>query len=110
MRFSNHKYGARKTVVDGIKFDSKAEAEYYCLYKPLIKEIQPKVYLTDARILYKPDFLMNDGTYIDVKGMETPVFKLKKRLWKFYGKGTLHIIKKQRKIFELIEKIETSQD
>jgi len=28
-----HKYNARKTVVDGITFDSKREAEYYCELK-----------------------------------------------------------------------------
>ena len=99
IRLRNSKYGAKKTVVDGIKFDSKTEAEYFSQNKPLIKELQPKIYLTKARILYKPDFLLKSGEYVDVKGFETPVFKLKKKLWKFYGAGKLLIIKKKGRSF-----------
>lgn len=105
-----HKYGAKKTEIDGIKFDSKAEAEFYLYLKKSetikIVEMQPKIYLTKARILYKPDFLVKDHEgdyYIDVKGMETPVFKIKKRLWKAYIDMPLHIIKKSGKKFKTVE-------
>ena len=92
--FRRSKYGAKKTnCLKNHRHDSKAEA-MYCneLHGKLnvIKIIQqPKVYLTAAKILYKPDFLVHfqDGSesFIDVKGMNTSVFQIKCRLWKFYG-------------------------
>lgn len=91
MRFFNaSKYKNKKTVcLHGHKHDSKAESK---LCEDLISkhgenEIiqQPKVYLTSAKILYKPDFALGEHTFWDVKGMNTPVFMLKKRLWKHYG-------------------------
>lgn len=98
-----HKYGAKKTVVDGITFDSKAEARYYQELKLLqrageVKEIelQPRFllqpsfkkdgktvraihYVADFRVTYK------EGTVeiIDVKGMETKDFKLKKKMFDY---------------------------
>jgi len=101
-----NKYNSKRTVVDGIKFDSKAEAECFMYLKLLerngqikIIALQPKVYLTKARILYKPDFLIEeDGkrVYIDVKGMQTRDFKLKFRLWVHYGQGTLRLVQQNR--------------
>lgn len=92
--FRRSKYGAKKTnCLKNHRHDSKAEA-MYCneLHGKLnvVKIIQqPKVYLTAAKILYKPDFLVRfqDGSesFIDVKGMLTPVFAIKMRLWAFYG-------------------------
>lgn len=97
-----HKYGAKKTFYDGITFDSKAEAEYYAFLKNSkeheIIEMQPKIYLTKAKILYKPDFKVKKGSYlyyVDIKGFATPVFNIKKRLWKAYMNLPLHIIKKK---------------
>ena len=102
-----------RTEIDGIKFDSKAEAEYYFELKLReragqikILEIQPAVYMTDARILYRADFLIEeDGVkkYIDVKGVETPVFKLKKKLWVYYGMGILQIVSKEKFGFTSIQ-------
>lgn len=110
-----NKYGAKRTTIDGIAFDSKAEAEYYCELllqekAGLIKlvELQPKIYLTDAKILYKADFLIEEPgklVWIDVKGHETPVFGIKKRLWKVYGPGVLRIIEKRGKRFQLKKEI-----
>lgn len=113
------KYNAKKTVIDGVKFDSKAEGEYYLFLKKMeelgriaIIELQPKVYLTKSKILYKPDFkILEDGqeVYIDVKGMQTPVFNMKKRLWRHYGAGKLRLVKKRSGGFELLDEIETLQ-
>lgn len=95
------KYGARKVVVDGIKFDSGMEAEYYQHLLNLKKQgivadftLQPVYILLPAfmfngskiqPIKYKGDFLVTwvDGTQevIDVKGKETVDFKLKKKLF-----------------------------
>ena len=104
---STSKYKNKKTIIDGIKFDSKAEGEYYEFLRDNkqyeIIELQPKIYLTEARILYKPDFLVEkngEQYYVDVKGVRTSVFNLKCRLWKFYAKGNLHIVKKRGRLFE----------
>lgn len=87
------KYGARKTNVDGISFDSQAEANYYCKLKILLQKGEIDGFCRQARFLvtdgkdgkkgteYVTDFIIfcRDGTYriVDVKGVQTPVFKLK---------------------------------
>lgn len=87
------KYGARKTSVDGISFDSQAEANYYCKLKILLQKGEIDGFCRQARFLvtdgkdgekgteYVTDFIIfcRDGTYriVDVKGVQTPVFKLK---------------------------------
>ncbi len=109
------KYRAIKTKVDGITFDSRAEA---CFYNELlflqkageinIIELQPKVYLTEARILIKPDFLIEENgkkVWIDVKGHTTAVFQIKVRLWSKYGPGTLRLVKKNGFRFDKIKEI-----
>tara|TARA_R110001632_G_scaffold52197_2_gene129696 strand:+ start:7414 stop:7764 length:351 start_codon:yes stop_codon:yes gene_type:complete len=109
------KYGSKKTIYKEIKFDSLAERDYYILLEGMLSrkeimniELQPKVYLTKAKILYKPDFLITDSDnkkyYIDVKGFKTPVFNIKARLWKAYIEDELHIIKKKGRGF-ITEKI-----
>jgi len=98
-----HKYNACKTVVDGIKFDSKDEARRYTELKMslnagIIKnlELQPEFILQEAfrfkgnnikAIKYKADFKYidsgGDEMVEDVKGHPTPVYKLKKKLLLF---------------------------
>ncbi|MDR7856328.1 DUF1064 domain-containing protein [Tissierella sp.] len=108
------KYRNVKTTVDGITFDSKREAEYYCQLKILkqageIKDfgLQPRYELqptfrkngtTHRSITYVADFVVvnNDGTteVIDVKGVETKDFKIKKKLFEYkYPDLSLKIIK-----------------
>ena len=90
-----NKYRAVKTEVDGIKFDSKAEARRYSHLKLLEKagaidslELQPRydLIINDVKCgFYKADFRYNeDGRQVveDVKGMKTPVYNLKKKLIK----------------------------
>ena len=98
------KYGNKKTTVDGITFDSKAEAERYKELKRLellgvIKglELQKTFRLCKDRwnngrpfsISYKADFVYTlDGDIIveDVKGFRTEAYQLKKKLMKaVYG-------------------------
>lgn len=90
------KYSSVKTVVDGISFDSKAEARRYGELKlaELAGEIddlqlQPEFLLlvsTGASVgKYRADFRYYDHAQQawiveDVKGMKTPVYKLKKRI------------------------------
>ena len=122
MRFgrSQQKYSAERTVYDGHKFDSKNEARYYGELKLLenaraikIIELQPKVYLTRARLLYKPDFLIEEKgqlVWVDYKGFETPVFRLKRKLWKFYGPGPLRIIKSKGGGFYVDQEVSGKED
>lgn len=85
------KYRNVKTEADGIVFDSKAEAKRYAELKVMqrAQEIrwfsrQPS-FLLPGEIRYRPDFIVcgADGALWveDVKGYETPEFKLKRRLW-----------------------------
>ena len=103
-KFRTHKYGAEKVSQDGYSFSSKLEASVYGLLKlqMLAKEIQSiqvqsHVYLSDARILYVPDFkcVASDGTvfYAEAKGFEAPRWPTIKKLWKFYGPAPLQIWK-----------------
>ena len=90
------KYNNQRTIVDGISFDSKREAAYYCRLKLLkaagqIKdfEVKPKFQLIPANDLFRGisyigDFMVTypDGKseIVDVKGFETPEFKIKRKL------------------------------
>src|SRR5574343_598301 len=97
-----NKYGAAKTTVNGITFDSRAEAAFYEYLLPLQKigriekiELQ-KTFTLYAGIKYIADFVVTtkDGPirYIDVKGVETPVFKLKRKLFE-KDVGPLEVVK-----------------
>ena len=100
LKRSRPKYGNKKTVVNGIKFDSKWEAERYLYIKSLeragrVKDIELQVrynlIVNDQKICaYIADFRYKredkDGEWHeiveDAKGVETPEFKLKKKLMK----------------------------
>ena len=111
------KYHNTKTVADGIKFDSKLEAERYEQLKMMERagiirdlELQPEYELipsfrkngkTWRRTLYKADFryiLAEDDSYIieDVKGSTaviTDVFRLKQKLFEYkYPDYTISIV------------------
>lgn len=95
------KYNAKKVTIDGIQFDSKIESQYYLHLKQKMenKEIiafglQPEFILQDSfkkngktfrEIKYIADFniVHNDGTIeiVDVKGMITQAFAIKKKLF-----------------------------
>ena len=111
------KYKAVKASADGISFASKAERDYYLELRLLEKvtsartqliELQPKIVLSKANITYRPDFLIMENEqliYIDVKGMQTPVFNLKARLWRAYTSDVLRIIKRKGKVFVIDKEI-----
>ena len=88
-RKKGHKYNARATVIDGIRFDSRKEGNYYSQLKLRVKAGEVLTFLRQVPI-HLPgntrlvvDFLEfhADGTvhWVDVKGIETEVFRLKKR-------------------------------
>ena len=111
------KYHNKKTFIDGIKFDSKLEAERYAQLKMMERagvirdlELQPSFELipsfrkngkTWRRTVYKADFryiLAEDDSYIieDVKGSTaviTDVFRLKQKLFEYrYPELTIKIV------------------
>lgn len=93
--YRRNKYNSRKTIYNGIKYDSKLEAEYaqqldirkrdgdikdWRRQEPIKLEVNGKKIAT-----YKVDFVIthNDNAeeYIEIKGMRTAVFNLK---WKLF--------------------------
>ena len=95
-----NKYNNKKTIVDGIKFDSEMESHYY-IYLKQLKEmgevvdfvLQPTYLLQEGfnlngkrirPITYKADFkvIYKDGheEVIDVKGKLTEEFKIKRKM------------------------------
>lgn len=89
---TKNKYGNKRTTIDGVTFASKKEANRYTVLKVLkktgkVKEFDCQVpYKFASGIKYLLDFkvLWEDGreSYEDVKGVLTPVYKLKKKLMK----------------------------
>jgi len=101
-----HKYGAKPTTVDGIRFASKAEAKRYSELKLLEKageiiglKLQPKFDIHVAAFVrdcppgvrhpqkvcsYIADFAYYDKSGVaifeDAKGFKTPMYRLKKKM------------------------------
>lgn len=106
MRFPKpNKYKAQRTMRGELSFPSKLEAAVYDILNLMEKngliselELQPSVKLTNALIGYKPDFKYlnhetNDYEWVEAKGTETDGYRLRKKLWKWYGPGKLIIYK-----------------
>ena len=95
------KYGSKKVEIDGHVFDSQIEAKYYKQLKwlqdnnqILFFRLQPRYLLQEAfrkngktfrKIEYIADFEVHhlDGSIevVDVKGIQTEAFKIKKKLF-----------------------------
>ena len=102
------KYRAKAVHYDGHRFSSILECHVYQYLKLLEKsggikdlELPPKVYLTDARILLKPDFKVfdlstNEWIWYEAKGQELATWRIKRKLWEAgYGPGKLVVMKRQ---------------
>jgi hypothetical protein len=101
---SESKYGSQKVETDGYSFSSKLELAVYQMLRHRLMageikaiQVQAHVYLTDACILFIPDFrctLANgDDIFVEAKGFQTDVYRIKRRLWMHYGPSELHIYK-----------------
>jgi hypothetical protein len=101
-----YKYHNTKVTIDGFNFQSKAEANYYCELKLRQKAkdidyflMQVPFHLNEGgeKITYRVDFMViyPDKTieYIDVKGVETAKFKIKKKLVENQYNVNIKIIK-----------------
>lgn len=96
------KYGARKVERHGYSFSSQLEAAVHDLLTLRLKageidtiELQSTVSLTLAGIKYIADFVCTTPSgerfWVEAKGVETAVWRIKRRLWKYYGPGPLEI-------------------
>ena len=114
---SINKYNSKKIAIDGIKFDSKAEGEFYLYLKDLkeqgkIKDIilQEKLILQEGfkkdgktfrPITYTVDFTFKISTgeliRVDVKGMETQQGNIKRKMYEYKYKEKLYWIAKSKK-------------
>lgn len=108
------KYGAKRVSHAGYSFHSKGEAGLFDLLKLMEKagelsdiKTQDVVYLTEARIMYKPDFRVltkaGETEWHEYKGFETPEWRIKRRLWIAYGPGKLHVWKGSGKSLQVVE-------
>ena len=90
MKRVRHKYGARRTEVDGIRFDSRKEARYFRQLRmrqgtgEILFFLRQVPFHLPGGVRYVVDFaeFHADGTvhFVDVKGMETAQFKSKKKM------------------------------
>ena len=112
LKRSRPKYGNKKTTVDGITFDSKWESQRYLYLKSLERagrvqnlELQPRFIITvngQKICTYVADFRYDkedaEGNWEhiveDAKGVETPEFKLKKKLMKAVYNIDIYLSKK----------------
>lgn len=97
--------GNTKVKKLGYSFDSKLESAVHDLLllrerAGEIKNIkqQVNIHLTLAKILYQVDFSHEDcktgqEEYTEAKGFETAVYRIKRRLWLWYGPGKLTVYK-----------------
>lgn len=109
------KYNSKKTVIDGIEFDSRFEAQRWCelrmlekggaihnLRRQVVYELQPgfkKNGVSFRPIRYIADFVYeeNGQTVVeDTKGCLTDEYRLKKKLFE-YRYHDLHIKEVRRK-------------
>ena len=96
------KYRNDPTLVDGLRFASKLEARRYGELRDLQAAgvvawfIRQPSFDLPGGVRYRADFLVvwsDHVTVEDCKGMETPVFKLKRRLFEdSYPKASLRLI------------------
>jgi hypothetical protein len=103
-----NKFRAKRTLIDGICFDSKREASYYAALKLRERagevadvELQRPYTLTVNGVLvatYRADFVFWDISLrrrrvIDIKGVMTPVFRLKQKLMRACHKIEIEVVK-----------------
>ena len=111
-RYKRNKYGAQKTTVDGITFDSKWEAQRWGelqamerggLVRDLERQVKYDIVVNGEKICrYVADFrykiVDDDGgtkeVVEDAKGFETADFKIKKKLMRAVHQIDLYLSKK----------------
>ena len=90
MRINKHKFNAKKTISDGIKFDSKKEARYYdelnlrVMAGEVVFFLRQVPFHLPGNVTYRVDFqefhTNGEVHFIDVKGFKTPEYIMKKKM------------------------------
>lgn len=101
---NQRKYRNAPTVVDGIRFDSKREANYYASLKARVSAGEVAYFLRQVPIhlpsgtRYVVDFQIHFADhsrrpeYVDVKGFQTKEFKIKLRAVQFHYPITITLV------------------
>ena len=111
-----------RVELDGRSFRSKAEAQMYLHLKALeqageIENIRCESRVTllpgprNMKVDYYADFVVFDkhhgqDIWVEVKGFETDKWKIKLKLWRHFGPGTLRLYKVGWNKLEMVEEIE----
>ncbi|WP_026676761.1 DUF1064 domain-containing protein [Fictibacillus gelatini] len=123
------KYGAKKTVVDGIEFDSKLESQYYLYLKERQAKGEIEAFTLQPRYVLQEAFKKNGKTYrkieyvadfevvhpggaveaVDIKGVCTPDFAIKRKLFEKKYPYKLSVVKYIKKFGGWIELDELKQ-
>ena len=84
-----NKYNAIPVELDNMRFDSKLEAKYYVTLKLLSRSGKVDYFLRQVpfhlpgKVTYRCDFQVfwenGEITYVDVKGRDTPMSRLKRK-------------------------------
>jgi len=108
---SLHKFHAKKTEVDGIKFPSRLEARVYCQLKLLrksnlflffLRQIPfdlpgPSKHFVDFCVFYK-----NGVKFIEAKGRDLPVGRLKRKQAEDLYQINIAVIKNIKQLNEIL--------
>jgi hypothetical protein len=117
IKVARSKYGNKKTIVDGIIFDSQAESKYYTQLKWLKQAKQIKDFKLQPRFLLLEGFKKNGKTFrkteyiadfevynldgsiqiIDIKGKITKEFAIKRKLFENKYLESLTLLKYDKK-------------
>lgn len=101
---TQHKFRAKPVVYDGIRFASTLEGDFYLLLKEqqasgrIIFFLRQVPFYLAGGVKYVCDFMVFDADgavkFFDVKGMETPDFKMKKKMVEATYPVEINIVKK----------------
>jgi hypothetical protein len=105
------KYGNTRCILDGLTFDSLAECGYYVLLRDRQRRGDIAMlqhhwrYPVAKGVVYEADFAYWDraGTshVVDVKGVATPVFRLKAKLFRACYGYPIELVKPTRGLVDL---------
>ena len=103
MKKLTHKYRAKKTQNDGFNFDSKLEARFYLHLKNqqekgnIVFFLRQVPFHLPGNVKYVCDFQVfwedGDISFIDIKGMDTPMSKAKRKLVEGHYPLEIEVIK-----------------
>ena len=106
-----HKFHAKPTEVDNIKFGSKLEANVYLKLKALKEDKRILFFLRQIPFdlpgnhRHKIDyciFTIDEVLFVECKGFDSPIGKLKRKQVEDLYQIPIHILKKPMEIYEMV--------